>query len=551
MRRISPLGRIKHQVFQKASFPNLAQRAGLLAAGFNRSTTNTQLTSLSVVVPFSSGHQKAFQETILSLLQEDFSNLELVIAALDKGHTEMTALLDRIGCMKPFRVVLDEDIACPVRAFLAASHDVVTMLPAGDRFTTNALGSIRRVFSENGDMSLLYTDTMPTEKGTATGAGWHLKPAYDPVLLREVDYISGAAFFRRNRMSQILSVSRQGRKLTSMTELLRDYVNGLPDEAIAHLPFPALQTQTLPPMTPDAGAEIMSSRTSWPLISIVIPTRNGFELILQTLQGIYNGTDYPDFEVILIDNGSEDPRVLELYESYRSTHANFSAYVKTEPFNFSRAVNKGMSLAKGENILLLNNDIEVIEDGWLKEMVSCLELEKSGIVGARLLYPNDTIQHAGVIIGLNGMASHWFYKENKEISGPLGRLRVRNSMTCVTGAVMLISGDCRQALGDWDEKNFAIAYNDVDYCLRAHKIGFRVIWTPHATLYHHESVTRGKDRSRSRKEQFKREKAALKRIHKTDRFEDPAFSPWYARRPGKLKIRCPKKMPKVRTWWSS
>ena len=229
----------------------------------------------------------------------------------------------------------------------------------------------------------------------------------------------------------------------------------------------------------------------------------------------------------MIDNGSTDSRVLDLYSEYERTKPNFRSLIKKEKFNFSRAINRGIKRASGEHFLLLNNDVEIIETNWLKEMVSCLNFDGTGIVGAKLLYSNGMIQHAGVIAGFGGLAGHWYHKKPRDFGGPMNRLHLRNSMTCVTGAAMLVSGECARAVGSWDEANFAIAYNDVDYCLRAHKAGFRIIWTPYACLYHHESQSRGSDMTGERKKRFDLEKDNLRRIHGTDLFEDPSINPGY------------------------
>ena len=135
-------------------------------------------------------------------------------------------------------------------------------------------------------------------------------------------------------------------------------------------------------------------------------------------------------------------------------------------------------MAKGGLILLLNNDIEVLESNWLKEMVSCFDYPETEIVGAKLLYPDRTIQHVGVIAGLGGFAGDWFIGRDESFPGPMGRLRVRLSLSVVTGACMLISRSCVEETGLFDEEVFDIAYNDVDYCLRALSRGFRIVWTP-------------------------------------------------------------------------
>jgi O-antigen biosynthesis protein len=282
---------------------------------------------------------------------------------------------------------------------------------------------------------------------------------------------------------------------------------------------------------------------------VIIPSKDSFELIERVLGDLFEKTDYPDIEVIIVDNGSTDPRVLDLYDRYREARPGFQALVTEEKFNFARAINRGMQTATGEHLLILNNDIEVTNGAWLREMVGCLNYADVGIVGAKLLYPNDKIQHAGVVAGFGGLAGHWYLNKPKDFGGPMNRLHVRNSMTCVTGAAMLISNACAKAVGPWDEENFAVAYNDVDYCLRAYKAGFRSVWTPFACLYHHESVSRGSDMIGERKRRFEREKENLRRIHATTVFEDPALNPGYEKRHSTPAMEAPRLLAKPRTWW--
>jgi len=190
-------------------------------------------------------------------------------------------------------------------------------------------------------------------------------------------------------------------------------------------------------------------------------------------------------------------------------------------------------MATGDHVLLLNNDIEVTDPGWLKEMVACLAYPNAGIVGARLVYPDGTLQHVGVIVGLGGVAGHWFCGQPASQPGPMGRLMVRQTLSAVTGACMLISRECRAATGEFDEKTFAIAYNDVDYCLRAGERGFRTVWTPFATLVHHESASRGSDETPANQPRFLREQEALRAKYGLESYVDRAFNPWYGRRSSK------------------
>ena len=185
---------------------------------------------------------------------------------------------------------------------------------------------------------------------------------------------------------------------------------------------------------------------------------------------------------------------------------------------------------RGDAILFLNNDIEVIEPDWLSEMVECLAFDSTGIVGAKLLYPNGKIQHAGVMVGLGEAAGHWYVDSDANEPGPMGRLAVRQTVGAVTGACMLVTRSCFDALGGFDEDVFPIAYNDVDLCIRARHLGYRTIWTPFAELYHHESASRGSDEEGENNVRLQADKQRLQERHGTKTLVDDAFSPFYDRR---------------------
>ena len=294
--------------------------------------------------------------------------------------------------------------------------------------------------------------------------------------------------------------------------------------AILHLPYPAYigpkrprQPLLKPAPTPRA----------WPKVSVIIPSRDAPDLIGRVLDGLFAGTDYPDFDVTIIDNGSTDARTLARYAA--ADPRRLRVDIRPAPFNFSRAVNRGAALSDGGLLLLLNNDVDVVEPGWLKEMVACLDYPQAAIVGAKLLYPDGTLQHAGVIAGLGGYAGHWHIGLPADTPGPQGRLGARQSLSVVTGACLLVTRACFARLGGFDEETFPIAYNDVDFCLRAGALGFRVVWTPFATLIHHESASRGSDETPENRARFLADKAALQARHRTDALEDRAYNPWAAR----------------------
>jgi GT2 family glycosyltransferase len=444
----------------------------------------------------------------------------------------------------------------------AATGEWVALIDHDDAIAPYALEQIAIALLERPETEFLYTDEVITD-GWLNPEGYFLKPAWDEVLLSGVNYINHFSVYRRSRLLAIAKL-RLGFDGSQDYDLLLRYTRDLSPEQIRHLPYPAylwrrngesysvqfmdkattrarqaLQerfgrpenpVEVLPALDPNLHRlNFARARENWPRVSVVIPSRNARALITQVMSGLLENTDYPEMEIIIVDNGTDDPEVLALYETWRQGPRPFRAEIRPEPFNFSRAVNRGCALATGEAILLLNNDIEIREPDWLKEMVSCFDYPRTGIVGAKLLYPDRTIQHAGVIAGLGGLAGHWFIGEKRDFPGPMGRLHVRQSLSVVTGACYLISRSCWEAVGPFDEEKFAIAYNDVDFCLRAVEQGIRVVWTPFAELIHHESASRGSDETPQNIERFRREQDNLRERHRTDVLVDRAFNPWWTR----------------------
>nr|WP_236844631.1 glycosyltransferase family 2 protein [Bordetella sp. 15P40C-2] len=229
-----------------------------------------------------------------------------------------------------------------------------------------------------------------------------------------------------------------------------------------------------------------------PLVSIIIPTRDGLQHLQRCIESLVTLTSYERYEIIVVDNQSVDPNTLSyLGEIARSPNVRLLPF--DEPFNYSKINNYAVAQANGELICLLNNDTEVITPDWLGEMVSRLLQEGVGAVGAKLLYGNGTVQHGGDTVGPGGCANHLHSGIGRDDPGYCGRALVAQDLSAVTAACLLTKKSVYQALGGLNEVQLTVAFNDVDYCLRVRDAGYRVVWTPHALLYHHESVTRGKD----------------------------------------------------------
>jgi GT2 family glycosyltransferase len=536
---------------------------------------------ISFVVPLHDSSPAHLNDLLKSFREQPNGAAELILC--DDGSTSADTISwlskqENSRVIRILRNTTNSGIASATNLGIAeARGEWISFIDHDDALTPYVVQLLAQTISDHPDCKFIYTDEVVTDAKLKPVA-YFFKPAFDEVLLSGVNYINHLSCYRADRLRMIGGL-RAGYEGSQDYDLLLRYLDGLQPEEIKHLPYPGYRwrrtgssytAKFMNRATANARKALAEHfrhgdedipvdaalakdlhrvrfdklKRTWPRVSVIIPNRNSFALISRVLLDLTTKTDYPDLEVIVIDNGTTDSRVLEIYGKMKEGLPSpscpvrgkfspgpvpFQYEVKPSTFNFARQANRGVELASGEFILILNNDIEVIENDWLREMVSCFDYPRTGIVGARLLYPNGRLQHAGVIVGLGGLAGHWYIGQRGNTPGPMARLRVRQSLTAVTGACMLISRACFQSVGKFDEREFAVAYNDIDFCLRAVEGGFRVIWTPFATLTHHQSATRGDDKNMLNRDRFDYEKENMRRRYNTGAFEDRAFSPWYTR----------------------
>jgi GT2 family glycosyltransferase len=235
-------------------------------------------------------------------------------------------------------------------------------------------------------------------------------------------------------------------------------------------------------------------------------------------------TTYPRFEILIVDNDSDDPVILSYFKELQE-HGAARVIPYQFPFNYSAINNFAVGHAKGEVVGLINNDIEVISPDWLTEMVSLVMRPGTGCIGAKLYYPNNTIQHAGVIVGLGGVAGHSHKMHERKARGYFGRLMVAQNVTAVTAACLIVRKAIFEEVGGLDAENLKVAFNDVDFCLKVTAAGYRNVWTPFAELYHHESVSRGSEDDPVKRERFRSEVLFMKEKWGPVLARDPYYSP--------------------------
>jgi GT2 family glycosyltransferase len=259
-----------------------------------------------------------------------------------------------------------------------------------------------------------------------------------------------------------------------------------------------------------------------PLVSIVIPTRDRLALLRGCVESILDKTAYSAFEVIVVDNNSRQPETLAWFKEIAGDgRVRVLSYPR--PFNFSGINNFAVAQARGDVIALVNNDIEVISPDWLEEMVGHALRPEIGCVGAKLLYPDGTVQHAGVVLGLGGLAGHGHKGLERTEPGYAGRAIAACNVSAVTAACLVVRRSIYEKAGGLDEE-LAVAFNDVDFCLKVLDRGYLNLWTPFAELYHYESASRGPETSRPQAERFAREIQVMKRRWGTALRRDPYYS---------------------------
>jgi len=240
------------------------------------------------------------------------------------------------------------------------------------------------------------------------------------------------------------------------------------------------------------------------LVSLIVPTRDRADLLGMCVSGLLDHTDYPAVELLIVDHASERPETFKLFDQLKSD-PRVRILPHSGPFNYSAINNMAVAQARGSIVGLINNDIDVINSDWLSEMVSLAIMHDVGAVGAKLLYPDDRVQHGGIVLGVGGVANYFNYAVSRSDIGYFGRNLLTSSVSAVTGACLVIRKSVFEEVGGLNETDLAVAYNDVDFCLRVRKKGYRNVWTPHAELYHHESASRGAEDTPEKTERFQQE----------------------------------------------
>jgi len=370
--------------------------------------------------------------------------------------------------------------------------DFVVLIDSGDCLPDYALAVIAETVAREPNLGLIYSDEdSVTPEGKLTFP--ILKPDWSPNLQRHVGYLGRLLLLRsrwitRGRLPRLVAEDK-----TAIDELCRE----IPGSAIRHIRRILCRRQnsdTREEMRIRAHAiRSTDDPPQWPEVAVIIPTRDHAELLSACVAGLREKTDYPCLETVIIDNGSTAPDAVCLL-SQIAAEPRTTVLRRSGPFNHSALSNDGAEVTKARIILFLNNDIAMLEPNWLKALVRWAIKPEIAAVGAKLLFPNGLIQHAGVVLGFGGTTGNIYRRLPKDHRDYLTQLKVPREVTAVTAACMAVERSKFDAVGGFDAENLPINLNDIDLCLRMIERGWTNIWTPEATLIHHQSATRGTDR---------------------------------------------------------
>ena len=400
-----------------------------------------------------------------------------------------------------------------------ASGEFIQILDHDDVLAAHALHEIAQLLNEKPDTDLVYFDEDKLSSDGQIRRDPFFKPDWSPELLISANYLTHSCL----RRSLVLEIGRFDSALDGAQDwdlVLRFTERTNNVEHIAkvlyhwrQLEVSAAGALNAKPWVFDRQIKCVENhlkrrgiknakaifpkpgylRAIWPTaspkVSIIIPTKDKVDYLRTTIDSLTRRTLYPNYEIIIVDNGSKDAETRAYYKNLDG-NPDIQIIDFDQPFNYSAANNLGARVASGDILLFLNNDVQILHPDWLEEMVRWAELPEMGVVGAKLLYPDNTIQHAGVVVGMEGHASHVFWGVQEYSAGPFGSVDWYRNFSAITGACMMLRREVFNEIGGFDA-SFVLAFSDVEICVRAIQNGYRVMYTPYARLRHFEGKSRG------------------------------------------------------------
>jgi O-antigen biosynthesis protein len=532
---------------------------------------------ISVVMPVCNTTMEIFQAAIRSVLDQGYSNWELCIADDASSTTVTRGLLERHAAADSRIKVRSCGSRCTIvtawnTALDMAAGEFVALLEPDDVLPAHALYWVAEAINRHPDVRLIYSDEDAID-ANGKRCEPYFKPDFNHELFLTQNLVSHLGVYRRDLIGAVGGFRHEFEGSQDYDLALR-VVATIPRDQIVHIPRILYHRRaTADSVTPSgtkahlresAGrravadylhaigggtVEVAPEAPRYhrirhpqpivpPLVSIVICTRDQEALLRTAVESIRTLSTYRNHELVIVDNGSRDPLAVA-YLTWLAAQPEIRVIHDDSPFNYSRLNNAGVAHCRGEVLCLLNDDVQVITREWLEEMVSFAIKPDVGAVGARLWYPDGTLQHGGVIIGIGGVAGHAHPRLPKGHPGYFGRAVLQQELSAVTGACLMVRREVFDEVGGFDEQ-IAVAFNDVDLCLRLRAAGYRNIWTPFAELIHHESASRGPECNPEKIARFQREVRFMLERWGDVLDGDPAYNPNLSLRAGDYSLdNCP------------
>jgi GT2 family glycosyltransferase len=503
-----------------------------------RTTTLGRRPTISVVVPTYNTPATFLTAMIDSVREQTYPHWELCIADGNSTADHVWPTLERYAANDPRIKVqfLDANrgIAGNTNAALAlATGEFVALLDHDDTLAPFALFEVVKALNDHPEADLIYSDEDKLDE-SGRRVDPCFKPDWSPDTLRSHNYICHLLVLRRSLVESlggirdgfdgaqdydlVLRATEQARRIVHVPKVLyhwrmhqqstafntksKTYIVEAGCKALAeHLERMRTPARVIPTSL-NGTYRVIYHLPSQPLVSILIPNRDSVQMLGRCVESLERSS-YANYELVILENNSANEETLAYYRQLER-QSNVRIVPWTKPFNYAAVNNYGAAHARGEVLLFLNNDVEAINPDWLEWMVKHALRPEVGVVGAKLLYADDTIQHAGIVVGMGGVAGHVHLRFPRDADGYMHRLRVTHNVAAVTGACLMTRREVFEKVGGFDE-SFVLAFNDVDLCLQIQAAGYRIIWTPEAELYHLESKTRGAEDTVEKQARFSRE----------------------------------------------
>ncbi|MBR9939613.1 glycosyltransferase family 2 protein [Lachnospiraceae bacterium Marseille-Q4251] len=514
--------------------------------------------TISVLVPAYRTPEAFLRQMIESVLNQTYPYLELCIAdgsgeniSVEKVVKEYQANDQRVRYQ---RLEKNEGIAGNTNAAIRmATGDYLALFDHDDLLSPNALFEVASTI-EKDKADVVYTDEDKVTSDLKEHFQPHFKPDFNPDLLCSNNYICHLFVVKRSLALKlggqdpaydgaqdydfIFRCTEEAEKIVHIAKILyhwrvhqastadnptsKMYAFDAGKRAIeAHLQRIGAKAEVS--HTKDLGFYRVKYQVQGnPKVSIVIPNKDEKETLKKCLESIWQKTTYSNYEIILVENNSTTREIRDYYQELDGKNGVRVVYWDKE-FNYSAINNFGISYAKGEYILCLNNDITVISPEWMEELLANCQRPEVGIVGARLYYPDNTIQHAGIVLGMGGCAGSLFVGLARSRGGYLHKAALQQDLSAVTAACFMVKKEAFEKVGGFEEK-LAVAFNDVDFCLKVRHAGYLVVYDPYAELYHHESKTRGYENTEAKKRRFQEEIEYMRCHWMPDILRDPYYN---------------------------